>query len=343
MLKHARIFLLASVTLSVPAAAQPDTTAVLSMSVTSQDGGEALPYGTIAITPLGLTRFTDENGHLTFRHVPPGTYTLRAREIGFAPKDTTVILSAGQQQSVTIALNRVAIRLARVLVQQHRSGACIGTGLPEYSADADVNEIFHQLKANIDRVRLLTEQYPLEYSLDRVRLARKPGAIDRVIQHDTTIFDDRKSGYAPGQVLYYELDRGEKRRMVRLITFADLGDSSFLANHCFTFAGVPLVERTRMIQIDFQPAKRLKKPDVEGSIYLDANRFVVLRADVHLSHPEWADPPIDEFGVITTFKEVAPLITLIATVDSSQPSGSEREIEHDRLLKFTYVQRSPGQ
>jgi hypothetical protein len=343
VLKHARVLLLASATLSVPAAAQPDTTAVLSMLVTSREDGQGLPYGTIAIKPLGVTRFTDEAGRLTFRRVPPGTYTLEAREIGFAPADTVVVLSAGQQQTVTIALSRVAVRLARVMVQRQRSNACTGTGLPEYSADADVNEIFHQLKANIDRVRLLTEQYPLAYALERVRLTRKPGVVDKVIRHDTTVFDDRKPGYAPGKVLYYDVDHGEKVRMARLITFADLGDSLFLANHCFVFGGAPLVDRTRMIQIDFRPANRLKEPDVEGSIYLDANRFVVLRADVHLSHPEWADPPMDQFGVVTTFKEVAPLITLIATVDSDQPAGNERTIEHDHLLKFTYIQRLPGQ
>lgn len=342
MLKHARVLVLASVTLSVAAAAQPDTTAVLSTLVTSREDGRGLPYGTLAIKPLGVTRFTDETGHLTFRHVPPGTYTLEAREIGFAPKDTVVVLSAGQEQSVTIALSRVAIRLARILVQQQRSSACTGTGLPEYRSDPDVNEIFHQLKANIDRVRLLSDQYPLAYSLDRVRVLRKPGTTDKIIQHDTTVFDDRSPPYAPGKVLYYDMDHGEQKRMARLITFADLGDSSFLANHCFDFGGVPFVGRTRMIQIDFRPAKWLKQPDVEGSIYLDATRYVVLRADVHLSHPEWADPPMDEFGVVTTFKEVAPLITLIETVDSEEPDGSTRTLEHDRLVSFSYVQRSPG-
>ena len=315
------------------------------MLVTSREDGQGLPYGTIAVQPLGITRFTDETGHLTFRRLPPGTYTLRAREIGFGPVDSVVTLHAGDQLAVTIALPHVAIRLARItIVGGHRSRECTtNTGLPEYSSDSGVDEIFRQLRANIDRVSLLTEQYPLEYSLERVRLMRMPGSFDHVIQHDTTVFDDRKPPYEPGKVVYFDMDHGQRKQMARLITFADLGDSAFLANHCFEYGGEPLIDRQRMIRIDFRAAKRLRGPDVDGSIFLDPDRFVVRRAAFHLSHPERANPPIGEFGITTTFKEVAPLITLFETVDTDQPVDGGRTIEHDRLLKFLYVQRSPGQ
>ena len=337
MLTHALLWALATLT------AQPDSTGVLSMLVTSRDDGQALPYGTIAIQPLGVTRFTDESGHLTVRRLAPGQYTLQAREIGFAPADTIVTVHAGEAQSITIALQRVAIRLARIMVKGRRSKDCIGTGLPEYSGDPDVDEVFRQLKTSIDRARLLTEQYPLMYSLERVRVMRSPGAPDRIIQRDTTYFDDRRDYYEPGKVVYFEMDHGVRTQMARLINFADLGDPSFQANHCFDYGGEPKVDGKRMIQIDFRAAKWLRQPDIEGSVFLDVDRYVVLRAAFHLSHPERATPPIGEFGVITTFREVAPLITLFETVDTDEPVGVIRTIEHDRLLKFVYVQRSPGQ
>ena len=322
--------------------AQPDSTGVLSMLVTSRDDGQALPYGTIAIQPLGITRFTDESGHLTVRHLAPGQYNLQAREIGFAPTDTVVTVRAGEEQTVTLTLHRVAIRLARIMVHAVRSKNCIGVGLPEYSGDPDIDEVFRQLRANIDRVHLLADQYPLKYSLERLRLTRRPGEPDKIVQHDTTVFDDRKDSYRPGNVVYFDDDHGERRQMARLITFADLGDSSFQANHCFDYGGQPFIDGKRMIEIDFRAAKWLKEPDIEGSIFLDASRLVVRRAAFHLSHPERANPPIGELGITTTFREVAPLITLFETVDTEEPSGAERTIEHDRLLKFLYVQRSPG-
>lgn len=336
MLTHALFWVLATLT------AQPDSTGVLSMLVTSRDDGQALPYGTIAIQPIGITRFTDESGHLTIRHLAPGQYTLQAREIGFAPADTIVTVHGGEELSVTIALHRVAIRLARIMVQAHRSKDCIGTGLPEHFGDPDVEEVFRQLRANIDRVRLLSDQYPLQYSLERLKMTRKPGAPDRVIQHDTTVFDNRRDFYQPGKVVYFDNDHGVRQQMVRLISFADLGDSSFQGNHCFDYGGAPWVDGNRMIEIDFRPAKRLHEPDVEGSIFLDVSRLVVRRAAFHLSHPERANPPIGEFGITTTFREVAPLITLFETVDTDEPLGSERALEHDRLIRFQYVQRSPG-
>jgi hypothetical protein len=323
--------------------ARPDTTGVLAMLVTSRDDGQALPYGTVTIEPLGITRFTDETGHLTFRRLAPGQYALQAREIGFAPADTVVTVHAGEQQSVTIALRRVAIQLGRITVRAHRSKDCTGTGLPEYSGEPDVTEVFRQLRANIDRVRLLVDEYPLQYSLERVRLTRRPGEPDKVVQHDTTTFDDRRDSYRPGEVVYFDLDHGERKQMARLITFADLADSSFQANHCFDYGGQPFVDGKRMIQIDVRAAKWLRAPDVEGSIFLDAARYVVRRAAFHLSHPERAVPPIGTFGITTTFREIAPLITLFETVDTDQPVDGERALEHDRLLSFLYVQRLPGQ
>jgi hypothetical protein len=336
VLTHALFWVLATLN------AQPDSTGVMSILVTSRDDGQALPYGTIAIRPLGITRFTDESGHLTIRRLAPGQYTLQAREIGFAPTDTTVTVHAGEEQSVAITLQRVAIRLARMVVKGRRSKDCIGTGVPDYSDDPDVGEVFRQLRTSVDRARLLTEQYPLMYSLERVRVMRSPGGPDRVVQRDTTYFDERQDGYEPGKVVYFEMDHGVKTQMARLINFADLGDSSFQANHCFDYGGQPKVDGKRMIEIDFRAAKWLREPDIEGSVFLDADRYVVRRAAFHLSHPERAHPPIGEFGVTTTFREVAPLLTLFETVDTDQPVGRERAIEHDRLLKFLYVQRSPG-
>jgi Carboxypeptidase regulatory-like domain len=337
VLTHAFFWVLATLP------AQPDSTGVLSMLVTSRDDGQALPYGTIAIQPIGLTRFTDESGHLTVRRLAPGQYALQAREIGFAPADTTVTVHAGEQQAVTIALSRVAIRLARIMVKGRRSKDCIGTGLPDYTGDPDVAEVFRQLRTSIDRARLLSEQYPLMYSLERVMVMRAPGAPDKVVLRDTTYFDERRDYYEPGKVVYFEVEHGVKTQMARLINFADLGDSLFQQNHCFDYGGNPKVDGQRMIQIDFRAAKWLRQPDIEGSIFLDADRFVVRRAAFHLTHPERANPPIGEFGVMTTFREVAPLITLFETVDTDQPLGATRAMEHDRLLKFLYVQRSPGQ
>jgi Carboxypeptidase regulatory-like domain len=322
----------------------PESTGVLSMLVTSRDDGQALPYGTIAIQSLAIRRFTDATGRLTLRGLPPGSYTIEAREIGFAPRDTIVTVHAGAPMEVTIPLGRVAIRLARINVHAHRSRDCTVPGIPAAGADSDVNAIFSELRSNIDRVRLLSEEYPLSYSLERLRVRRRAGAPDVVIEHDTVVFDDRREAYKPGNVVYFDVDHGVRTQMARLVTFSDLADSVFQANHCFEYAGEPKVGKEPMIKIDFRAARWVHTPDVEGSIYLDANRYVVRRAVVHLSHGERADPPVGDFGITTTFREVAPLLTLFETVDADERLGDAgRAFEHDKLLSYRYVERSPGQ
>jgi hypothetical protein len=325
-------------------AAPPDATGVLSMLVTSRDDGQALPYGTIAVEQIGITRFTDITGRLTFRNLPAGRYTLHIREIGYAPSDTSVTVTAGVPTEVTVALSRVAIQLARIMVRGHRSHDCRVTGIPDGQGDDDFDAVFREFRANIDRVRLLTEQYPLQYSLERLRVRRHPGSPDIVVEHDTVVFDDRSTAYKPGNVIYSEMDHGEKKQMVRLITFGELADSTFQASHCFDYGGVKKIDGKPMIQIDVRAARWLRDADIEGSIFLDADRFVVRRAVFQLWHGDRANPPISNFAIATTFREVAPLLTLFETVDADERLGVfEQELEHDHLLSFVYVSRLPGQ
>jgi carboxypeptidase family protein len=338
------LWLVAPAMLSAQQSGAPDATGVLSMLVTSRDDGAALPYGTIAVEQLGVTRFTDVDGRLTFRNLAPGPYTLHIREIGYGPRDTSVTVAANVPTEITVTLSRVAIKLARITVRGHRSHDCRVTGIPAGQGDDDYDAVFREFRANIDRVRLLTEQYPLQYSLERVRVRRHPGSPDVVVEHDTVEFDDRSAGYKPGNVIYAEIDHGEKKQMVRLITFAELADSAFQASHCFDYGGEKKVDGKLMMQIDVRAARWLRDADIEGSISLDAERYVVRRAVFQLWHGDRASPPVSNFAITTTFREVAPLLTVFETVDAEESLGAfERELEHQQLLSFNYVSRLPGQ
>jgi hypothetical protein len=73
------------------------------------------------------------------------------------------------------------------------------------------------------------------------------------------------------------------------------------------------------VRIDFRPAHAITSPDVEGSIYLDANRLIVRRAVFTMTHPKSADPPLMGLTVETTFRELVPLVPMIDSVHSEQP------------------------
>ncbi len=338
---HARRSALVGFTFSLAASASAQQS--LTVRITAADDSQPLPYSTVTINPPGQSRFTSVDGRIMFGALATGTYRLSAREIGFAPADTTIDLADGVPPSVTLALRRVPITLARIVVHGERSKDCLATGIPDSAADPDIAAVFRELRLNVDRVRLLTREYPLQYRLERRMVRRRAGDRDSIIRHDTVQFSDSHERYRPGNVVYFDLDQGRRTQFVRLISFADLADSVFQSTHCFDFDGQETVDGVPSIKIVFRAARDVRTPDVEGTIYLDANRYVVRRADFHLSHPERAKPPIGGMEVTTTFREVAPLITIFETVEATQPAGQERAIETDRLVSFAYVARAPGQ
>ncbi len=155
----------------------------------------------------------------------------------------------------------------------------------------------------------------------------------------------------------------EQRRYMYLPTFRDLADPGFLAAHCFDYAGSSRGEGSRpasLIRVNFRPATAIKVPDVSGSIYLDARRFIVQRAVFEMTHPETADPAVIGFKVTTTFRELLPLLPVIDSVESQQslpPIELPRtgvdvgtlEMEQqvalgsDRLLGFAFEGEAPGE
>src|SRR5215211_2526487 len=63
--------------------------------VVLQGGGPTLPYTTVALLSQGTQRLTGDSGAVVLVDVPPGEVRLRFKRIGFAPRDTVVVLAPG--------------------------------------------------------------------------------------------------------------------------------------------------------------------------------------------------------------------------------------------------------
>ena len=74
----------------------------------------------VAGTAIG-TR-TREDGSFRLDNVPPGSYLLRVRLLGFAPESTRVTVASGATAEAILALRPVAVSLQSVLVVAHRLG-----------------------------------------------------------------------------------------------------------------------------------------------------------------------------------------------------------------------------
>ncbi len=330
-----------------------DTSGTLTGTLVGRDDNQPVPYGTVLLVGMGDARFADADGHFRIARLAPGTYQLRARQIGYAPTDTTLLVDPGP------AVTTIAIRLARlpsllglVKVEGHRSPGCVATGAPDSAVDPALATILAQVNENVDRFRLLWEQYPFRYTREEhTGILLEPGGYDS--QHEETASYESRSQrlYRVGAVVYQERDEaGQSRRVMYIPTFRDLADSAFLAAHCFSYGGAQRLDgkpSVRVLRLDFKPANTIATPDVEGSVYLDADRLLVRRAVFRLTKPESLEPPVVSVTVTSTYRELMPFVPVLDVARTVQPLPQSGEvtrtaITEDRLTDYRFEDRKPG-
>jgi len=344
-----------------------DSSGVLSGVLAGLDDGQPIAYATVGVVGSGRTSFADGKGSFRLSRLVPGLYLLRVRQIGYAPLDTNIAVAPGPEETtVTLRLRRIALRLARVGIEGHHSKGCVATGVPDSAVNATLATVFSQVRENVDRFRLLLDEYPFLYSREERRMMRRDPGDDSTESVDTASYESRsRRPYQTGGIIYFEYDAlGRSTRFMYLPTFRDLADPAFLSAHCFAYRGTERLggpRGTEVMRVDFRPASAISAPDVEGSIYLDAQRFVVRRAVFRMTRPQAADPPLIGLSVTTTFRELVPLVPVFDSVEVEQPLPPRRNdkrgsgfagagemikvssFEADRLLTFAFERRAPGE
>ncbi len=309
-----------------------DSSGTLAGVLAGKEDGQPVPYGTVLLVETGEERFTDAAGAFRLGSIVPGTYTVRARQIGYAPKDTTVEIAPGPAvTTVAIKLAHLPVILSAVRVQGHQSDKCVAAGIPDSTVDPALATLFTQVRENVDRYRLLMREYPFRYAREEQRFNRyDPEGARRDVREavDTTVFESRaRRPYHVGSILYYDTDAsGHRLLYMYLPTFGELGDSAFLASHCFRYGGEALGAggaSEDLVRVDFAPLAKIKQPDVSGSVYLDAQSLTVRRAVFQMTKPDAVHPPVVGFKVTTSFRELVPLVPLMDSVETEQPIAGE--------------------
>lgn len=96
----------------------PGSTGSVRGEIRSEESGAVIPGATVEIVadrPLGATA-SDDDGRYLLSNVPAGRHTIRAHRIGYAPLEMDVMIPAGGQVEVDIALRMTPIVLAPVEV-----------------------------------------------------------------------------------------------------------------------------------------------------------------------------------------------------------------------------------
>lgn len=314
------------------ASAQQPTAIVRGTVVGEGTGG--LAYAIVSVEPGGRERFTDSTGAFDFGRVVTGSARLRARRIGFHPLDTLITVTPDMPPlSVRMEPLRIVLATIRVTGRRCRSG-----GAPDPATSPEVAAIFEQLRENARRYRLVATRYPFVYRT--VRTFEEPGLYAATRQKSDTLTMSSASewSYAPGSVVTNVVIGGRSERQMNIPALAQLADSAFVANHCFDYAGVSKAFGRPLVRVDFRPTMDLDVPDIEGSVYLDAEHdYIVRRLVVSLTQAARVAQDLDALDVTTVYRDTRPPIVVLDTVVAVRRGKATNGRQVRRVERQTFV------
>jgi hypothetical protein len=307
--------------------------------------GDRISYAVVALEPAFPHRFTDDSGSFIFQQVVPGTYHLRARQVGYKPFDTTMVVRSDSTVVVRVALEHLVVELSQIdvtaeLARAARPSRCTAPGPPDAAQTPELAAIFQQLKHNAERYWMLADSFPAIY-----RMSRSRGYLDRDGKAVFTSVDtielrtDTRWRYAPGRLLAdMQAPRGGTELQVKLPTLPDLADSVFDANHCFRLVGLDTLEGEMYVRVDFRPDEGLVEPDADGSAYLDPITYLIQYLTIRLTHPDRAVVDLVNLTARVRFREIAPSIVIAARI-TSEAASRERGQLRSQLVEGRELQQ----
>jgi hypothetical protein len=311
-------------------------------TVRSAETGQPLGFSIVTLQPTGGRQFTDAAGGFAFADLPPATYRLSIRQIGYAPLDTQVVVRAGAAAALEIALRRLAIELPPVTVTASR---CTNPGRPD-SSDAALRAVFDQLEENAKRLELLADSYPFRYVLEiSERTVNQRGDTGRPTVRKLEFSSRAASSYAVGGVVGPSYPPWEPGGLVIETGGPEyFANTSFIANHCFRLSGRDTIGGEAFVRVDFEPGQRVWSADLSGAAFLDSLTYGLRYIETSLTHPERTE--LDGVRTIvarTRFREIAPGVPLQDSmiVVTTQRFRRSVKIQTQRTVDVRFLRRRP--
>ena len=315
--------------------------------------GDPIPYAVVALEPGSPRRFTDDSGAFSFPGLAPGTYHLLARQVGYRPLDTTVVVTGDRTVEVTLTLEHLVVQLdeIRVVARSDTSGRCTAPGPPDPATYPEFAAIFDQLHQNAERYWMLADSYPAVYRMER-RFGRPDRYNNRHVLVERTdtveLRTDARWRYAPGRVLAdVPAPRGGTELQVNLPGLPDFADTTFLMNHCFELGGTDKMEGRTYVRLDFRAAERITDPDANGSAFLDPETYLIRFVRMRLTRADRAATGLEGLEATVAFREVVPSLVLPDRISSVQATyvrtAEVEDVEEQRMVDFHFLHALPRQ
>jgi hypothetical protein len=312
MMRSAAIVLFALATGTAAAQGAPQG-ALLLGDVVNRETGTPLGHSMVTVLPAQHQTFTSDAGIFAFANMEPGRYRIRAAHIGYAPVEVNVeIPETGAPPRLKIELTHLTMQLATVRVTT--ASRCTVPGRPDPVKEPDFAAIVAQVRLNAEQYQLLSDSFPYTYHVEQVyqSMHGDSSRFDPKVEHVTFRSDGHGWEYKVGDVIER---RADGHTLMHLPTLRDFASYDFLNNHCFHYGGVEATRDGNMLRIDFAADVQLRTPDIDGSVYLDAQTYAIRRMELQLSKiPGSLIGEVTAVHVVTIFGEIAPSIDIITDV-----------------------------
>lgn len=272
-------------------------------------------YSTVEVVEAGSRQFADADGEFIVPGLNAGRYHIRARQLGFAPLDTTIALTVESTAvPILLRLHVIPVLLNKIVVKAEQ--VCTHPGI-DSTADPSLVAILSAVRENAERELLLRRSYPFAYGVeDVITNPDPPTASKPKLTFDTLYYrSDVVVPYVRGEVVFNDTSRsGEVTQRMRLPSTLDFADTTFLAAHCLSYAG----SDSGVYSVRFSPVVSIRTQDVGGIITLDTSTYLIKSSIVRLTAGKMRGFALPEVEARTTFTEVLPTVPMVAGVTSTQ-------------------------